>query len=255
VVSTITNNKPDVEPSQREHILSNNYEDLAEFKKYSRLELPRLMRNQLETEFSLDEDFKSRLLGTVQQCHELLFSEYHAARRPSQTPSADSVTPSQYQAEKATADESQRSFPTGQASDQLSPTPRLLPQRILDSSSMQGVSDLPTIVEQNSVHVYTSSGYGEGIAAYPHESYRSDFTSHYLCQKNCNENHVHMKNVQLDMAGANNSIRDHPMLEAPDFDPGILRGAPLDIPGSEYDWNMTSEVSIDSMMTPFYSQR
>lgn len=33
------------------------------------------MRNQLETEFNLEENLKSRLLSTVQQGHELLFSE------------------------------------------------------------------------------------------------------------------------------------------------------------------------------------
>jgi hypothetical protein len=219
----------------------NNCKDLAEFKEYSRLELPRLMRNQLEAEFSLNEDFKSRLLMTLQQCHELLFSEYHAARRPSQTPSADSVAPSQYQAGETTTDKSQRSFPTGQASDQSAPTSQLPSHRILDSSSMQGVSNLPTIVEQNGVDVYTDSSYGEGISMYPHESYQGDFTSHCLCQKNSNENHIHMKHAQPNMAGANNSIHDLLMLEAPNLDPEISREDLLDIPESEYGWDMTLE--------------
>lgn len=198
------------------------------------------MRNQLETEFNLEEDIKNRLLNTLQQCHELLFSEYDAARRPSETPSADSVTLSNHRAEEATADESQISFPAGQVSDQLAPTSRLLPQRILDSSSMQYVSNLPTIVERNGDYVYTDSGYREGIAAYPHDTCRDNFTPHYLSQENCNESRVHMKNVQLGMVGTNNSIHDHPMLEAPDLDPGISRGALLDIAGPEYSWNMTS---------------
>jgi len=129
--------------------VSNNYEDLAEFKKFSKLELPRLVRNQLETEFSLEEDLKCKLISTVQQCHELLFSEYDAARRPSQTPSADSITPSHYRAERGTADESRRSIPTRQVSDQLAPISRLLPpQRDFDSSSMQGGSNLATIVNE-----------------------------------------------------------------------------------------------------------
>jgi hypothetical protein len=195
--------------------MSNNHQDLAEFKKYSILELPRLMRNQLETEFNLDEDFKSRLLGTLQYCHELLFSEYDAACRLSQKPSADSVAPSHYQAAKTTADESQRSFSTGQAIDQLAPTSRLLPQRISDESPMQGVSNLPTIVERDGAHVYTDSGYGEDISSYPHET--------------------------QDMMGANNGFYDHPMLEAPDLYSGISRGAHLDMTGSEYGWNLTSD--------------
>jgi hypothetical protein len=173
------------------------------------------VRNQLETEFNLGEDFKSRLLSTVQQCHELLFSEYDAARRPSQTPSADFVAPSHYQADKAMANESQRSFPAGQAIDQLAPTSRLLPQRISDGSSMQGVSNLPTIVEQNGAHVCTDSGYGVGISSYPDE--------------------------MSDMMGANNSFYDHLMLEAPDLYQEAQEERPLDMPGSEYVWNMTSE--------------
>jgi hypothetical protein len=213
-ISTITNAKTDVELSQCEPIMSSTHQDLAEFKKYSRLELPRLMRNQLENEFNLDEDFKSRLLSTLQQCHELLFSEYDAARRLSQTPSADSVAPSHYQAEKTRANKSQRSFSAGQAIDQLAPTSRLLPQRISDGSSMQGASNLLTIVERNGAHVYTDSGYGEDISSYPHET--------------------------QDMVGANNSFYDHLMLEAPDLYSGIPRGAHLDMPGSEYGWNMTS---------------
>jgi hypothetical protein len=195
--------------------MSNSHQDLAEFKKYSRLELPRLMRNRLETEFNLDEDFKSKLLSTLQQCYELLFSEYGAAHRPSQTPSADSVAPSHHQAEKTTADERQGSLSARQVIDQLAPTSRLLPQRIPDGSSMQGVSNLPTIVERNGAHVYTDSGYGEDISSYPHET--------------------------PDMVGANNSFYDHPMLEAPDLYSGISRGAHLDMTGSEYGWNMTSE--------------
>ncbi len=50
-----------------------------------------------------------------------------------------------------------------------------------------------------------------------------------------------MKNVQLDMVGANNGIHDHLMLEAPDLDPGISRGALSDIQGSECGWDMASE--------------
>lgn len=216
------------------------------------------MRNQLETEFSLEEDLKCKLLSTVQQCQELLFSEYDAARRPSQTPSADSVTPSHYQAERGTADESQRSFPTRQVSDQLAPTSRLLPpQPIFDSSSMQGGSNLATIVERNGADVYTDSGYGAGIAMYHHDIGPDDFPSHYPGQESRNESHVHTMNVQLDIVGANNSTHDHPMLEAPDQDPEISRGASLGITGSEYGWDINSEEfnQMQSMVAPFYSLR
>jgi hypothetical protein len=48
-------------------------------------------------------------------------------------------------------------------------------------------------------------------------------------------------NVQLDIVGANNSIRDHLMLEAPNQDPGISTGALLGNPGSEYRWDINSE--------------
>jgi hypothetical protein len=227
---------------QCENVVSNNCEDLAEFKKFSKLELPRLMRNQLETEYSLEEDLKCKLLSTVQQCHEFLFLEYDATRRPSQTPSADSVTPSHYQAERGTADESQRSFPARQASDQLAPISRLLPpQQIFDSSSMQGGSNLATIVERNGADVYTDCGCGEGIHIYPHDICPDDFPSHYPGQESRNESHIHTMNVQLDIVGANNSIRDHLMLEAPNQDPGISRGALLGNPGSEYRWDINSE--------------